>query len=190
MGAKRRSKLKKNAPKELPSSLLALDVSSVCVGWALFRGLSPVAHGKYLHKGKAHGQKLAEFEDWLTSILDKEDPEVLVVEAPYAGRRRYAFGVLMMYYGVVQMAHMRWRKHELPNEHRIAAHQVKRLLNLPKGATHTARKIIALERINQLYGMSFVFSENKKNSDDDTADSMAVARAYFIQQGHIPQEEA
>ncbi|TFH49104.1 MAG: hypothetical protein E4H01_04980 [Lysobacterales bacterium] len=173
----------------MPTSLLALDVSSVCVGWSLFHGVKPVAHGKYLHKGKAHGQKLAEFEDWLVALLERDDPEVLVVEAPYAGRRRFAFGVLMMYYGVVQMAHIRWRGKELPSEHRMAANQVKRLLHLPKGATHTARKIIAIERINQLYGMSFVFSENKKHSDDDTADSMAVARAYYIQQGHISQED-
>jgi len=168
--------------------MLALDVSSVCVGWALFHGAKLRSFGKYLQQGKAHGEKLAEFEDWLLQMLDQTDPEILVVEAPYAGRRRFAFGVLMMYYGIVQMAHLRWKGFELPDEHRVAAHQVKRLLDLPKGATHTDRKIVALERINTMYGLSLVFSENKKHSDDDTADAIAVGHAYLVKTGAIPLE--
>lgn len=166
--------------------MLALDVSSVAVGWAVFDGQELGEYGKYRQEGKEHGEHLMHFGAWLLEVLAAYKPDYMVVEMPYAGRRRYTYGVLMMYFGAVIRAHFEHFGFEMPTEDRVAAHAVKRLLEMPKGSDHENRKRMMVNEINWLYGLNLKFKakdKTKKVSDDDIADAIAVGRARLIRQG-------
>jgi Holliday junction resolvasome RuvABC endonuclease subunit len=186
----RRSRRK---PLSTGGRLLALDTSSVCVGWALFEGATLVAYGKHQQRGTEHDERLVNFEDWLRALLKEHRPEVVVVEAPYAGRRRFTYGVLMLYLAVVLMVHMRHFGCPMPSAQRVAAHQVKRLCGVQrakqggafekKGSAHETNKRLMINRINELYGLDLRFKagdKTKRVSDDDVADAIAVGHAWIV----------
>lgn len=165
--------------------MVALDVSSVAVGWAGFEGTNLAGYGKYIQIGKEHGQKLWNFRGFLLELLETHQPDHLVVEMPYAGRRRYTYGVLMLYLSVVLQTHWEFFGYEMPSEDRVAAHQVKRRMQMPKGTDHENRKRLMVNEINQLYGLNLKFKakdKTKKVSDDDIADAIAVGRARLLQE--------
>jgi Holliday junction resolvasome RuvABC endonuclease subunit len=170
-------------PAPRTGTVLALDVSSVCVGWALFDGIDLVAYGKYRTVGEEHGERLYNFGQWLYTMLEERQPDAAIVEAPYPGRRRNSYGVLQMYFGVVLATHVRWCGREMPHDQRVAAHRIKRLLQMPKGADHESRKRQMVQEINRLYGLALKFKAKdpkKRISDDDIADAIALARAWLL----------
>lgn len=178
-------KRRTSCPTPFPpgTSVLALDTSSSCVGWSFFRDGLPVVHGKFVPVSADHGSKLVEFQDWLLEMLAEHSPDHLAVETPYPGRRRFAFGVLMMYYGVVLSTHVRWFGVEMPPESRVAAADVKRLNQMPKGTSYEARKRAMVLEMNRLYGLSLRYKNHdskKQVSDDDIADAIAVNTAFHV----------
>lgn len=183
-GAKRR---RPTSTIAVPSSILGLDISSACVGWAYFQDGTPIAYGKYVPTGEHHGEKLSHFREWLTEQLKGYQPDALLIEAPFAGRRRFAFGVLMMYCGVALQSHFEYFGVEQPPEHRVPAHLIKKLLRARKTSSYEQRKKNMVLAMNQRYGLSLRFKANdrtKKVSDDDTADALALVTAFLIH--HVP----
>lgn len=169
-----------------PERILALDVSSVCVGFSVFEGKRLSKYGKYVQQGKEHGERLAHFDEWLTEQFSKFVPQQVIIEMPYSGRRRFTFGVLMMYFAIVISAFYRWAGYEMPKANRITASMVKRRMRMEKGSSHAERKRMMVEKINEVYGLALKFKatdKHKKVSDDDIADAIAVARAWLIQEG-------
>lgn len=165
--------------------LLALDVSSVCVGWAVFDGATLTAHGRYIQVGPGHGERLANYATWLTAMLAEWAPHHLAYEAPYAGRRRFTYGVLMMYAAVALLVHVNHFGVEMPDENRVAAHLVKKRLRVRKGKSHEENKRIVLLEINRLYGLSLKYKANdktKKVTQDDEADAIAVGHVWWMGQ--------
>ena len=129
------------APAPLTAQrVLSLDISSVCVGWALHVDGKLKHYDNYLQRGKHHGERLVHFREWLIKALERWTPNQLVVEAPYAGRRRNAYGVLMMYAAVVLLVHYEVYGGELPDTSKIQPSVVKRLLGLPKPPKGRKRK--------------------------------------------------
>jgi Holliday junction resolvasome RuvABC endonuclease subunit len=166
-----------------PERILSLDVSSVAVGFAVFDRGKLIDYGKYQQRGKAHGERLMHFQRWLTATIDEFKPDQVVVEKPYAGPRRSVFGVLMLYIAMILAVHFRRFECELPDENRVPANLVKKILKMPKGANHEARKRMMVNEINRLYGLNLKFKSDdktKKVSEDDIADGIAVGRAWLL----------
>lgn len=176
-------------PAKAGHRLLALDISSVAVGWAVFDNADPmnlVAHGRFLQQGADHGEKLLNFALWLQQHLAQWDPTEVAYEAPYAGRKRFTYGVLMMYVAVVLMIHIQHFGTEVPKVNRVAAHLVKKRIRVRKGASHEENKKIVVLWANETYGLSLKFKANdktKKVSQDDEADGIAVGYARLIAPG-------
>jgi Holliday junction resolvasome RuvABC endonuclease subunit len=163
------------------SRLLALDVSSRAVGWALFEHNKLLTYGKYEHVGDAHGEKLHNYLEWLAALFAEVHPTSVAVEAAFQGRHRNAFAVLTLYRAALLVAHMRTYGRELPDKNQIPPHLIKRVLAVPKG-THTENKARVVAVINQLYGTAFRFDaarpDDKARNDDDIADAVAVGHAW------------
>jgi len=167
--------------------LVALDLSSVCVGYAVFDDRKLVGKGKYRQQGKDHGEKLLNFRGWLLRLLKRTHPQHVVFEAPYAGRRRFTYGVLMLYVGVVLACHFEVFEQEVPAQNRIQPNVVKRTLKMAKGDDHEDRKRLMVDEINKLYDLKLRFKPNDKTkavSDDDIADAIAVGRTWLERYSH------
>ncbi len=183
-GAKRRrtNKVLKAAPdKTLGRRVLGLDVSSVCVGYAVFDSGELTRYGKFHQTGKEHGEKLKNFQEWLTTLLRTFTPDQLILEQPYPGQRRHTYGVLSMYVAAVLVAHWAHFGLEMPKGNRLAAHRVKRLIGVPKGGSHAENKEIMVREINRLYGTGLRFRKTstvQHTTDDDVADAIALVAAW------------
>lgn len=173
-------------PKEkspLVERVLALDLSSVCVGWSIFDEGGPSGHGKYQQKGKGHGEKLTKFSAWLQKMLDEARPDIVVVEKPYPSRNRNAYRALTLYIGKVIELHWQYFGEELSDESQVSSHTVKAALRFPKGQNHEDNKRIAVGCINDLYDLTLRYKKNdraKDISDDDVADAIALNRAWHL----------
>jgi Holliday junction resolvasome RuvABC endonuclease subunit len=162
--------------------VLALDVSSVCVGWALFREGVPDSFGKYHQVGVSHDERLFHFHRWLGGQLQAIKPDELVLEEPYFSRQPKTFGVLTQYCTVVLLCHMEYFGRPMASQNRIQPAQVKRELKAKYGTNHTNRKRLMVLLMNQTYGLELRFKHPdklKRVSDDDIADALALGRAWL-----------
>lgn len=163
--------------------LLALDTSSTCVGWAVFEDGSLVQHGRYRQKQVEHGERLATFQTWLEDMLRTFNPNQLVYEKPFAGRRRNAFGVLTMYVAVVLLTWFRHSGLEITTANAVPARDVKRRNSMRKGKDHEQNKKLGVLLANRLYGLRLKYKSNdktKKVSQDDEADAILLGRAWLV----------
>jgi Holliday junction resolvasome RuvABC endonuclease subunit len=163
--------------------ILALDISSVCTGWALFEGPALKLYGSIRLTAEGHGERLTQFATELSQLVRRHRPTRLVFEKPFFGPRRNAFRVLMMYVGVLMLVHWECLGRELDPEDGIEAHRVKRVLGMRKEDTHQARKRAMVQEINRLYGLALKFKsedKTKRVSQDDIADAVATGRAWML----------
>ena len=160
--------------------VLALDVSSTCTGWVVFRGKKHHSYGKFSPKGKSHGEKLTAFRTWLLQLIRKHAPDHVVVEAPWPGRNRNAYKVLTMYAGVVEQVHWEVLGEPLPDEHKFPPNHIKKIMAVSKGKTYEDRKRKMVRKMNELHGLNLKFSKKKASTEDDIADAFAVATTYLI----------
>jgi len=168
--------------------LLTFDISSTCVGYAVFEEGNLIEHGRFNPKGSDHSEKLASFSLWLAKLFKRVSPKDVAVETPYPGRRKTSYGVLQMYFGLFMSEYSKWAKGPLPDEARIAASQVKRLVGVKSGTDYYDNKRIMVEAINKLYGLELVYKKNdktKKVSQDDEADAIAVGCAWYELHGDV-----
>lgn len=174
-----------DTPRGVPGRVLGLDVSSVCVGWALFDSGVRIQHGKFLMPGDDHAERLVAFEAWLQAHLERVEADELVVEMPYPGRRRHAYGVLMMYFAVVLMTYRRVFARPMPTTSQVPAARIKRVLRLPKLTEHAERKRQMVRIINERYALNLKYKERdpkKRISDDDVADAIALVDVWLTLQ--------
>lgn len=163
--------------------LLALDVSSKCVGWAIFDDGYLVGAGKYVVVGDGHGEKLTKFREWLLGVLDRALPTCVAYEAPYAGRNRRTYGVLSRYVGVVDQTYYEVTHTELPVDCAIPAHAVKRAIRAPKGKSYEDNKRAVLKLVNSKFRLRLRYKRKSQKGrilgDDDIADAIAVGWAWY-----------
>lgn len=186
----RRSRRRDPAPARtirttpLPVRLLSLDVSSTCVGWALFDEGHLINYGKYRPAGVEHAERLGTFAMWLRHLLEEHRPVQLVAEAPFfAGRGPKTYALLSTYHGVVQVAYYDFFGTPMPGENGVQPRQVKRILRVKVGDEYQDRKRLMVQLINKLYGLDLRYKEQDKTkrvSDDDIADAIAVGRAWLM----------
>lgn len=178
---KRRRRKTAQPLRKVEWRLLALDISSICVGYAVFENGELEDHGKFVTEGKDHGARLLSFQKWLYGMLKKLKPTDVAVELPYPGRSRNSYGVLQMYYGVLLEEYYHYFKAELPSSSKIPSSQIKRKMNVKSGRSYEDNKRRMVERINEEYGLSLTFVANdrtKRRSQDDVADAIAVGHVW------------
>lgn len=168
--------------------LLALDVSSVCTGYAVFHDKNLIAYGKYRKEEKTHDERLFSFEQWLGELLLEYNPDERIVEDIYSAGRAEPYGTLKMYQTVVLLAHIRHFGVPMPSRNRMQPAGVKRILHAKYGNDHENRKRMMVNMINTLYGLDLRYKDpdkTKRVSDDDIADAIAVGRAWLITYGDL-----
>lgn len=172
--------------------VLSLDLSSKCVGYALFDGGALTTYGKMAPSGDGYGEKLGHFREWLAELLTEARPDVVILEKPYPGHNKNAYRVLTMFFGVVFDCHFQHFLAELPDEHQLATVTVKSVLKLPKGQNHDDNKRIAVDAVNQRCGLSLTYVRNdrdKRRSDDDIADAIALNLAFHLKYRTAPARD-
>mgnify|MGYP001272746630 CR=1 FL=1 len=171
--------------------VLALDVSSKCVGYAVFDGTDLVDYGRHRTQGESHDERLLRYQVWLMELFELVKPDELVVERAFSGRQRNAFGVLSLYHGVTMATWFAFRREPIPDEQRVHSKAVKRLLKLKALTTHDARKRQMVLEMNKIYRLRLKWKSHdptKRVSEDDTADAIGIGRAWLIQKGRLPKD--
>lgn len=168
-------------------TILSLDLSTSCVGWALGVDRELARYGKFVFKSDSSiiGEKLNAFAAYLTVLIDVYEPDRILVEKPLLRKgnttaRHYEL------LGVVRAVAYNRRQMEILDSWLIAATTVKNLLRVKAASArdpkkrHSQNKMIMVNRVNELTGLSLRFDANSKlNTDDDTADAIALLFAYF-----------
>lgn len=170
-------------PGTAPSVTLGLDLSSVCVGYAVFEDLDLIEKNKYTHTGKHHCEKLQTFYVWLEGLIRRINPTHVVIEMPHGGNAGKALLVLTMYVTVVYMVYYKIFKREFPDSCKMYPSSVKSLLKVQTTGNHEQNKQVMVDHINKLFGLSLRYDKNKKNSDDDISDAIAVVVAWILRSG-------
>jgi Holliday junction resolvasome RuvABC endonuclease subunit len=168
--------------KEKLLTHLALDLSSSCIGWAVgsAKDRKLQRYGRFVFKTTAGvGSKLVALDEFLPALIDTFWPEVLLVEKP-ASRRGTTTLRHSEVLGIVRKV---WAQRtggaDLEDAWLIPPSTIKKAMAVPPGENHDRNKIIMVNKINALYGTSFKFSKSKLDSDDDTADAVAVLTTYW-----------
>lgn len=162
-------------------TVLSLDLSSRCVGWALGMDGEVVLYGKYVFKSTSQvlGEKLSAFGQYLAVLLDVYAPDRVLVEKPLLRKGNTTARHYEML-GVVRSILWERNRRELLDSWLIPATTVKRLLNVPRGQNHEQNKQLMVRKINQLMQVNLKFDPNSKyKSDDDMADAIALLYAYW-----------
>lgn len=186
--------LKRLSPPELPrvaGRILALDVSSETVGWAVFNESRLERWGKFHPEGEKgrHGARLASYEAWLTTQLAQFKPVYLLVEQPYSARNPKAFSVLSRYYGIAELCHWRHFQEELPDDQRPTPKGVKDQLAANRaGIPYEQRKQLMVDLINDMYRLHLTYKKRSRDSDDDIADAIAVGHAWLSARARKEEE--
>lgn len=160
--------------------VLALDLSSSCVGWGVSCDKEIVTWGKFVFKTTAEvGEKLLAFEEFMEVLIDTYKPEVLVIERPVSGRRKNNQRTIE----IVGVLRKLWRAKtgtEIKKSWVISPKTVKTHMNVRRGSSHDENKEIMVNKINQLLGIHLKYHRNSKyESDDDVADALAVLITYL-----------
>jgi RNase H-fold protein (predicted Holliday junction resolvase) len=161
-------------------TILAMDLSTSCIGWALGMDRKLALYGKFVFKKDASiGAKLSIFREYLEVLLDIYEPDRVLVEKPMSGRgtttaRHYEL------LGVVREALFSNLNKDFLDSWIISAKTVKGLMRVKPTGDHDLNKVAMCNKINELYGFDLVFDKNSKiKSGDDIADAIAVLTAYY-----------
>lgn len=168
-----------------PGRVLGLDISSQCVGWALFKDGALESYGKFNPRGRNtyHGEKLESFRDWLLGVLTNVDPKDLVIEAAYQGPRSRAFPTLQLYQAVVLGVYFQHYRCEMPDANRVYPKSIKTTLGIPTIRQYESRKKYMVNWVNRVYKLDLRYKRSDRTarvSDADSADAIAVVHAWLL----------
>ncbi len=169
-------------PHEYTDRILALDISGSCTGWALGLYGKLESYGKYIPKQSgSKGKKLAQFADWLTSLLEAKKPTIILIEKPYRGRNSNVLANLSKYIAVAELCAYLTLDLELEDSWFLDPRSIKKALKVQRGKDYDDNKKIMVNRINELFGLKLKYSKkkSKKLSDDDISDAIAVLVAFW-----------
>jgi len=159
--------------------ILAFDISSSCVGWAVGVNGDIRFYGRLVFKSTATvGEKLAAFEEFLFVLLKAYDPHKVIVEKTVSRR-----GVTTLrhaeLFGVLRKVWYQHKKEEIKPSWIISAITIKKALDVKSGRDHSHNKEIMVNRINDLLNISLACDSSKLRSEDDVADAIAVLLTYY-----------
>lgn len=193
-GSTKTTKPKKNK-KAKPSTnqtgvkILALDIAGRATGWAVGQGRTLLGYGKHvsnLRHGRA--QRLSEFGAWLSILLVREKPDLVLIEKPYLGRNSNVLANLSKYIAVAEVEIFRALGENVDEDWFLDPRSVKKGLKLRRPTSkqsarlkHEENKVLMVNKINELYGLKLVYDANSKiKSDDDCADAIALLHFWWL----------
>lgn len=88
---------KKNAQR-----IIALDNATHITGWAIFDNKELVSYGKYTTKNSDTSDRILEMGDWLTNLLEKWEPNTIILEDIQQQSNVSTFKVLAKLQGVLE----------------------------------------------------------------------------------------
>lgn len=159
---------------------VALDLSSTCVGWAVGLNRTLARYGKFVFKSTAEtGEKLVSFEEFLSALLEIYQPDRLLIERPMSRRAE----TTARHWELVGVSRTLWRHYsggEVLKSWIISPKVVKDTMQVKKGGDHDDNKAIMVRKINSLYNLRLHYHKDSAyQSDDDTADAIAVLTTYW-----------
>jgi Holliday junction resolvasome RuvABC endonuclease subunit len=165
-------------------TVLALDLSSSCVGWAVGANGKVARYGKLVFKSTAGpGEKLVSFADFLTVLVTQFWPEVIVIEKPLS-RRASTTARHFELLGIVRHLWFTVTGMEIPEAWLISPMTIKSVMGVKRGANHSQNKQIMVAKVNSLYGLRLKYSPTSKlTTEDDIADAIAVLTTYYRKYG-------
>lgn len=180
LGEIRATPLATRVGEEAPRIDLGLDLSTTCVGWAQGADQQSIVQwGKFVFRTKApFGERLLALEAFLRELFQATQPERLWVERPLSRHGK----TTSRHYEVLGIVRKVWREvsgAEIPDEQIIAPATIKSRLKVKRGGDHQKNKEIMLRRVNELYGLRLKYDDNKRKSDDDAADAIALLSAAW-----------
>jgi Holliday junction resolvasome RuvABC endonuclease subunit len=169
---------------------LAFDVAGSATGWAFGVNRQLLNWGKYISNVRqSRGQRLYEFACWLDELLQKYQPDVVLIEKPFLGRNSNVLANLSRFTAIVEMQVYETLDLKLDSAWFIDPKVVKKLLKVKKSVRkrnmkekHADNKRLMVQRINKLYGLKLRYKKgkSKKYNDDDIADSIALLHAWWL----------
>lgn len=162
--------------------IFALDLGSKCTGFAFGTEDTLVKYGKYVAKNPGNvssAEKLLNFSKWLATTINSlpRIPTVIVIESPYLNNNVKTYGVLSQYLGVALRECFRLTN-LMPEQ--ISPSKVKNVVKPEKSSNYYRRKQNMVIKINDVFGLDLNYHKsNKRISDDDTADAIALWYTYI-----------
>ncbi len=161
---------------------LAFDVSGSCTGWCYGEDSTLIDWGKFISKlNRPRSQRLADFHEWAYTLINKLQPDVILIEKPYLGRNSNVLVSLSKFVAVLEVATFEATGQSVSDDWFLDPKLVKKTLELKKnrGSTekrYQANKGAMVKKINELYGLRLKYdaSKGKNYNDDDIADAVAV----------------
>lgn len=165
--------------------LLGLDISTVCVGWSLYRFTSGAldSYGKILVPGHDIFESMQFARAELLAKLEGKQIIAVGVEELNCFRGGDTTRKLAMIGGCLCMAlydrdlHPNWINTSTIKSHFNAistSTENRALIKAQRWSKSSASKRLMLMRVNELKGLNLQFSSDKVKSDDDAADAIAV----------------
>lgn len=162
-------------PRKPAKVVLALDLSTSCIGWAVGQEPRIVNYGKFVFTtDRDFGERMVAFKEYLLGILDTYKPERVLVEKPISrhGKTTALHNQLL---GIVRLIAIEYLNFEIEDHHLVSARTVKSVLEVKAGDDHNHNKRIMVEYVNKSLGLRLQYHENSKlQTDDDIADAIAI----------------
>lgn len=165
--------------------ILALDVSGSCTGWAFGLYGKLEGYGKYIQKQTgSKGKRLAQFAEWLTSLLEAKKPTIILIERPYRGRNSNVLANLSKFIAVVELCAYLTLDLGLEDSWFLDPRFIKKQMKVQKGQDYEDNKRLMVNKVNEMFGLKLKFStkKSKKLTDDDIADAIAILVAWWNQE--------
>ena len=163
--------------------ILALDISGTATGWCYFIDNKLEVFGKYIAKASASkGKKLLDFYIWVEDILTNKKPDIILIEKPYRGRNSNVLVNISKFIAIVELLAVKDLGLEIEASCFVDPKRIKTTLKVKKGKDYYDNKKLMVNKINSLYNLRLKFKAKKAKSynDDDIADALALAHAWYL----------
>ena len=135
--------------------IIALDNATHITGWAVFDDTNLVSYGKYTTKSSDTSDRILEMGDWLTNLLNKWEPNTIILEDIQQQNNVSTFKVLAKLQGVLEYIS---KKNEV--EYYIISPATWKSNAGVKGKSRTDQKKSAQLIVNDLYGIQATQDES------------------------------
>lgn len=134
---------------------IALDNATHITGWAIFDDNKLVSYGKYTTKSTETPDRILEMGDWLTNLLDKWEPDTIILEDIQQQNNVSTFKVLAKLQGVLE-----YISKKSGVEYYIVSPATWKSYNKVKGKSRVDQKKSAQLIVTELYGIQATQDES------------------------------
>lgn len=144
--------------------ILSLDVATK-TGWCVFESGKVRVFGSFGVGANTHGEKLMKFEKEIRNLLNKYNPDIVLIEDIYCVNKK-TYSYLSMLRGIAIVTVFKLMKIDPVF---MSASQVRKILGCGKTKRET------FDWVCEKYKIDLSF-----NSDNDIADSIALGTAFLL----------